>query len=110
MVSDMPASRRPASPPGGGGPSVAQGRAGEDRRAGRPVAGWRTFVAAGAATVAYLLVVGLRPLSAAQMIAFGDLSLVVTPLFATFACVVAYRRVTGSARYGWALIGAGTGC
>ncbi len=37
---------------------------------------------------------------------FGDVSLVVSPAIGAVACLVAYRRVAGPARYGWALIGA----
>jgi diguanylate cyclase (GGDEF)-like protein len=43
------------------------------------------------------------------MLAFGDLVLVVVPAFVAGTFIVAYRRVAGSARYGWALIGAGAG-
>ena len=54
-----------------------------------------------------LLIVALRPGTDWSMVIFGDLALVAAPLFAAAACAVAYRRVAGSARYGWALIGAG---
>jgi diguanylate cyclase (GGDEF)-like protein len=65
------------------------------------------FAVAGAVAVVYLLIVGLRPAGASAMITFGDVALLAPPLFGAVACVVAYRRVEGSARYGWALIGAG---
>jgi diguanylate cyclase (GGDEF)-like protein len=55
----------------------------------------------------YLVIVAVGPGTTWSMIVFGDLALVAAPLLTAIACVVAYRRVTGSARYGWALIGAG---
>jgi diguanylate cyclase (GGDEF)-like protein len=79
---------------------LARGRRGQ-------VVGRRPFIGAGAAALVYLLIVGLRPAGAVAMITFGDLALLAPPLFGAVACVVAYRRVEGSARYGWALIGAG---
>jgi diguanylate cyclase (GGDEF)-like protein len=57
--------------------------------------------------VVYLAIIALGPRTTRPMIVFGDLALVPAPLFAAIACLIAYRRVTGSARYGWALIGAG---
>ncbi len=71
------------------------------------MAGWRTFACVGVGTAVYALMVGLRPAGAKAMITFGDVALLAPPLLGAVACVVAYRRVAGPARYGWALIGAG---
>lgn len=86
---------------------VVESAAGNGRWGKRPAAGWPVTAAVGAAVAVYLVIVTLRPGTAWTMVVFGDLALVAAPLFAAAACVVAYRRVTGSARYGWALIGAG---
>jgi diguanylate cyclase (GGDEF)-like protein len=65
-------------------------------------------IAAVAATIAlYLAVIAFGPRTTRPMVVFGDLALVPAPAFAATACLIAYRRVAGSARYGWALIGAG---
>jgi diguanylate cyclase (GGDEF)-like protein len=81
---------------------------GDVRALRRPAAGWPVVVGVGAVAAVYLLVVGFHPASPRAMVAFGDLSLVAASAFGAVACVVAYRRVNGSARYGWALIGAGS--
>jgi diguanylate cyclase (GGDEF)-like protein len=82
--------------------------AARNRRWGvRPAAGWHAVAAVGVAVAAYVLIVALQPGTAWSMVVFGDVSLVAVPLFVAVAFVVAYRRVAGSARYGWALIGAG---
>ncbi|WP_436534573.1 diguanylate cyclase domain-containing protein [Actinoplanes sp. HUAS TT8] len=57
----------------------------------------------------YLAVLALRPGSDHTMIAFGDLALVVAPLYGTLCASFAARRHRGSVRAGWALIGTGTG-
>ncbi len=74
---------------------------------GRPLVGWPILTAVCATAAVYLLTVGLRPATAYAMVVFGDLSLAAASLFGTIACLVAYRRVVGTTRYGWALIGAG---
>jgi diguanylate cyclase (GGDEF)-like protein len=77
------------------------------REGTRPTAGWPAIAAVIATVAVYLVIVALGSGTTWPMVVFGDLALVAAPLFAAISCVIAYRRVTGSARYGWALIGAG---
>src|SRR5262245_17208371 len=73
----------------------------------QPAAGWYAIAAVAATMVVYLVIIALGSRTTWPMYVFGDLALVPAPLFAAIACLIAYRRVAGSARYGWALIGAG---
>ncbi|GAA2716593.1 GGDEF domain-containing protein [Actinoplanes palleronii] len=59
--------------------------------------------------VLYLAVLGLRPGGDAAMIVFGDLSLLVAPVYGAVCAGLAARRNRGTGRGGWALISAGTG-